>query len=980
MNPLKRIFLTLIVLLVTVCCFAENLDPSNIDAMFFHLTMNEGLPSNTIRALSQDKKGFVWIGTSRGLCRHDGHKLYVIPNTRTLSVTSLCQRGDSICIGTENGLYFYSHRTDSVSKFVCRSKDLDVTSVDVYNVAIDKSGNLWISTMSSGILRIDRKCNVKRISTPDGGRQYGYVYVDGDDDVWACSNWTKDKLLRYDRKSDKFKACHLSFADGTPGDVPYGIVLVQDEKGSMWIASWNGSVVRFDKKTLKARLMLSPEESHMNHVHSVIQLLPGYFLFGSDTGLIMYDVARHKVRFHNRFSDPANTLSDDFVYPLMIDREGGTWIGTYYGGLNYTHAMLGNFSSYYHSPYFNSVTGSVVNTFCEDKSGRLWIASDDGGLCYFKGREFFPVKLMAGGKEQKNVHALCIDGNEMYVGTYAQGLDIMNLDTKEVVAHEPTFIGEDGKSFESSAMSIYKDSKGRVWVGSFKTVSIYDRQAHRFTNKINIGATVLSILEDRHGVMWFGTDGNGLWSWNDKTKELKQHIDFGQQLDLHASVFVNSVCEDSNGKLWVGTSFGLFYRDGKTGKFVKVDLQNENVMVFGIVQDSHCLWISTTMGVCCYSLEENAVVQVFKGGGSIVSTDFLQNAMYRSSSGQINVGTSNGFLSFNPSLMNYNSVVPKVVFTELDIFNHPVRVGSDILPQRLDYMDEITLSYRETVFRVGFSAMSYLHPSDNSYTYYLEGFDEDWIDAGNSTSVTYTNLSPGTYTLHVIATNNDGVKSEEATLRIVITPPFYWNTTAQIIYLLLIIAGIVLLIRRILKRKEKQFVAKIEEVNIQKEQAIQEIHIKKEQEIQEVHIQKEREIQEINVQKELQIQEINMQKEQEVHDARIKYLTISAKDNEFLDRLENVIENNFANSDLSVDFLASELNISRSGLFAKIKDLADVTPNEMIQIIRLKHAADLLRERQYRVNEVCFMVGFNSPSYFSKCFQKQFGVTPAKFK
>ena len=158
------------------------------------------------------------------------------------------------------------------------------------------------------------------------------------------------------------------------------------------------------------------------------------------------------------------------------------------------------------------------------------------------------------------------------------------------------------------------------------------------------------------------------------------------------------------------------------------------------------------------------------------------------------------------------------------------------------------------------------------------------------------------------------------------------------------------------------------------------IYIKKEQEIQEVHIQKEREIQEINVQKEQQIQEINMQKEQEVHDARIKYLTISAKDNEFLDRLENVIENNFANSDLSVDFLASELNISRSGLFAKIKDLADVTPNEMIQIIRLKHAADLLRERQYRVNEVCFMVGFNSPSYFSKCFQKQFGVTPAKFK
>lgn len=102
-------------------------------------------------------------------------------------------------------------------------------------------------------------------------------------------------------------------------------------------------------------------------------------------------------------------------------------------------------------------------------------------------------------------------------------------------------------------------------------------------------------------------------------------------------------------------------------------------------------------------------------------------------------------------------------------------------------------------------------------------------------------------------------------------------------------------------------------------------------------------------------------------------------DSDFLSRLEKLIEDNFSNSELNVDFLAQQLGISRSGFFAKIKTLANASPNEMIQMIRLKHAARLLKQGQYRVSEVCYMVGFNSPSYFSKCFQKQFGIKPADF-
>ena len=113
---------------------------------------------------------------------------------------------------------------------------------------------------------------------------------------------------------------------------------------------------------------------------------------------------------------------------------------------------------------------------------------------------------------------------------------------------------------------------------------------------------------------------------------------------------------------------------------------------------------------------------------------------------------------------------------------------------------------------------------------------------------------------------------------------------------------------------------------------------------------------------------------------RITEIASNPTDNEFLVRMNRIIEQNYSNPDLNVNFLAEQMAISRSGLFAKTKSLADVTPNEMIQIVRLKRASQLLREADLNVSEVCYRVGFSSPSYFTKCFTKQFGVKPTEWK
>ncbi|MBO4673012.1 MAG: helix-turn-helix domain-containing protein [Bacteroidaceae bacterium] len=958
--PLRHyLFIVCWMLGVSFRLSAQENNPFNMSASFSYLTINEGLSSNTVRALMQDKKGFVWVGTSRGLNRFDGHRMVSLRKTRSISVTSMAEWGDSIWVGADNGLYLYLQRTDSIRKYPVQPQGVPSESLNVADLKIDTKGMLWMATMGQGILCLNTQTGECRaVPVPEDSKSYGCVYIDKKGVVWASSNWAASNLVRYNEEKKVFESPLPTSPKGGQERGFGGLALTEDASGKMWLGAWEGSLICFDPSNHQAEMVLTPSASQMLHIHSILPLTKTTMLIGSDKGLALVDVMTKQVHLCHRSSSLSNALSDNFVYPLMQDREGGTWIGTFYGGVNYTHPVSGNFTSYIHTDHQNSVSGNVVNHFCEDHKNRLWIASDDGGLCYYTpdNGQFTKVSLAQQGEEH-NVHALSMDGDMLYVGTYSQGMDMVDVNTM-TVTHVPRFMDEQGKYFDASSYAICCDRQHRIWVGTFHEVALFHPDTRTFSDVQPVGGPVVDILQDYTDAVWVATEGNGLWAYG-KSGKWKHYLDFeGKEKNDGALISANSLFEDGQGTLWVGMANGLFRYDREEDRFVKVSLLQEEVSVYGITAVEGHLWLTTSAGILCYSLPKQEVEQVYKGGGNIASIDFLPDAIFRGYDGKVYIGTTNGFVAFMPQYMHRNEVQPQVLFTSLEIFNRPVPVGGEILPQRLPYLDELRLSYRESVFRISFSAMSYLNPSDIAYSYYLEGFDEDWTEAGNQQSVTYTNLEPGTYTLHVKAVTNDGMQSEDATLRIVITPPFYWNTPAKMLYLLLIIAAIFFFVRHLLHKKERRHVAEIQEINVQKEH----------------------EIQEINNQKEQEIQEINIQKEQEVHDARIKFMTITDKDQAFLDKMEEVIEQNFSNADLTVDYLASELNVSRSGLFAKIKALADVTPNEMIQVIRLKHAASLLSSGNYRVNEVCYMVGFSSPSYFAKCFQKQYGCTPAKYK
>lgn len=921
--------------------------PYEVTITFSNLSKDNGLSSNTVRALLQDKKGFMWFGTSRGLNNYDGLRMSQIAGTHSMSISALAECGDTIWVGTENGLFLYSQRTNAIKRYVLAEQILSQESLEVVDLKMDHQKKLWVATQGLGILRIDPRsgaCHV--IQTPEHGTAYGHLYIDKKGNVWASSNVGKSNLIRFNASKNHFEEYPLYLKDSEIPLYLACVAMVEDMSGWMWLGGWNGELVRFDAENHRAEIMFTSAETQMRHIHSVMELKEGYLLLGSDEGLEVVDVPGMRVKRHHRGTRPMGMISDNFVYPMIQDRERGTWIGTYYGGVNYTHPTISDFTSVVEQQaqgnnVSTSVSGNVINHFCEDHRHRLWIASDDGGLCYYDSstHAFTKVRLSTNGVENNNVHALSLEGNYLYVGTDSQGLYILDMNTMEVT-HVPTINDENGAYLDVTSYAIFSDSQHRIWVGTSQEVGVFSLDTHTLGDVKKVGKPVMDIREDHVGGVWVATNGNGLWFYG-KNRKWK-HYGGGKG----AFVTAYSLCENARGELWIGMDNGLYHYLRNEDRFEKVALVTDDICVYGVMSEEDHLWLTTSAGILCYSLQQGKVTLIYKGGGNIVSTDFLPDAIFRDSDGRIYMGTSNGFITFHPQQMHQVGIKPQVVFTGMDVFNSPVAVGSEILPERLPYLKEVHLSYRENVFRVHFSAMSYIQPSDVLYSYYLEGFDET-PTSGNQASVTYTNLAPGTYTLHVRATTSYGMQSDDATLRIVITPPFYWNTPAKTFYLLIIVAIISFLIHHLLRKKE---------------------------------LKHEKEMQKLNIQKEHEIQELNTQREQEVHDARIKFITINEKDQAFLERMDEIIEQNFSNPDLSVDYIASELGVSRSGLFGKIKALADITPNEMIQIIRLKHAASLLVTGDYRVNEVCYMVGFSSPSYFAKCFQKQYGCTPAKYK
>lgn len=766
------------------------------------ITMDDGLASNAVRNIVQDRAGFVWFGTDNGLCRYDGVRMQpfrIVENGIDQYVSALCDAGDSLVVGTARGVFSFDHRTERFRRIVPEQKGT------VTHLAYDKGGNLWVATAEQGAWLLPASGGKAKHYAMDilhGG--VSSILVTDDNQIIATSHSTHPSLARLNKVNDRFELLR------TPSAADHSaLATLQTADGTVWVGTWNSGLMRLDADG-KLQQVASAAGPSFRHIHTLHAYSPDCILIGCDEGLLSFNPQTGQVgELRSRLPIPQDFR---FVYSVLRDREGGLWVGSFYGGVAYVSPTAGR---------FDGVAGGVIARFCEDSSGRVWVASDDGGLrLYSPSAKAYVGYAGPDWLRRLNAHALCMDGTDLWVGTYTAGVVALDTRTGQVRSH--TNDGSPDGLGDNSSYAIHRDRKGRIWVGTMRGVSLYDKPSGKFRRVKELPVVTIDIDDDAQGNLWFSTQGDGLHRLDAKGKwhSYKNSANPASLADNQ----VNSVCLASGGQLWVATAGGLCRYDYRRDRFERVKLDIPRPAVSSVVEEQGVLWLSTECGVVKY--EPTTGVCRFTKLDGLLSEQFQPNAGLKTSDGHVYFGTTVGFNVFSPYQVKMNSVAPPVFITSLELFNRRVEVGSGELALAPAYVPQIDLSWRDEMFSLTFASLSYCSPTENQYAYKLEGFDKEWNYVGAQQEATYTNIPAGTYTFRVKATNNDGLWSDgEATVKIVVHPPFWWSLPAKILYVALALSLLYYYVHIRLRRAERRHRREMEKLRDEKEREVREARL-----------------------------------------------------------------------------------------------------------------------------------------------------------
>lgn len=369
----------------------------------------------------------------------------------------------------------------------------------------------------------------------------------------------------------------------------------------------------------------------------------------------------------------------------------------------------------------------------------------------------------------------------LWIGYWEGGLDYYDPNTGKFKhykhdPHNPRSISD------NRVLYIFEDSNENIWAGTWDeginrynpTTDDFTRYLHNPEDPNSLGSKhfISHIMEDYTGHLWISMGAGGLDRLNPET-EIFTHYDFGNTSIL-------SAFEDTQKRLWIGTSGDGLYLFDRNTKEVKIYNRKDGLpdeTINGILEDDEQnLWLSTFNGISRFNIERKNFKNYTVEDG-LQDKHFVRRSSLKLSSGEMLFGGIVGFNLFNPQDIPENLTVPPVYITSFKLFNKPMKTGKDeVLKQNILLTDEIELLYSQNFISLEFLALNYTQQDKSKYKYIMEGFQKEWVDAGDERKVSYTNLNPGEYTFKVIGSNNDNIWNKEgAKIKIIVVPP-YWQT------------------------------------------------------------------------------------------------------------------------------------------------------------------------------------------------------------
>lgn len=792
-------------LAVVLCCCFQSVAQQ---LLFRNYTVAEGLPSSTVRAITQDRQGYLWFGTKNGLSRFDGYQFknfqFAYDDPQSLGnnfihcVTVIDSA--SIWVGTEKGIYKLDLKTEKFSRFEL------VKEGSVYDILPAPDGWIWISTRFNGMFRYHPESKKLENFISDGsnstinGTTFSKLTVDQQGNIWIGT--AGHGLTIYHSKTGRFSSIRAG-ENGLSSDYINSVSTGTD--GTIWVGTMNGGLCRWEKEQGKFKVYKKdggPHSIQDNIVRSVTELSNERILIGTEKGLNLLDLKTDQMTGYSNNSVDPFSISDNSVYTIFTDRSGTVWVGTFFGGVNYFRENGSAFELFYPNGNAWSLKGRAVSCFLEDRPGWYWVGTEDAGLFMYEvatGRfRQYPFLTEQQPLSYHNIHSLLKDqeGN-IWIGIYAGGVNVLNPKTGQVrkFKQEP---GNEYSLNSNNVFSLSQDREGTIWVGTDLGLDRYDAVSNRFVRMQYPGvknSIIYDVYEDVNKTLWIATYNHGLCTYSKKTGKWTQ-LTAEANSGMLASNKLTSLLDDNNGNLWIGSDGGGLHKYNFQTKKMTIYNQKSGLngnLIFGIRQDdSGLIWVTTNNGI--YSLDPvTEKLRHFTRQDNLQSQQFNYKAFYKGTDGKLMAGGIKGFNTFYPEQLKQSLTSTQVSFTNFQLFNKtivPAQEGSP-LKNSIQFTKELNLAYDQSVISVEYAAVNSGSSEKISYAYRMDGFDKDWNYVLDQRKATYTNLSPGTYYFRVKATTEEGNwEVAESVLKLVIHPPFYRTTLAYLIYLLLAIAAV----------------------------------------------------------------------------------------------------------------------------------------------------------------------------------------------
>lgn len=837
------------VFITFILCFF-NISPQYSQSGFANMEFQNvqgAISQRPITAITQDKDGFIWIGTQgAGLFRYDGISFefftHNVGNNKSINsnhVSALyVDSSGGLWVGTDAGLCFFNNETNDFE----RIKGGNGVGFDFIHISCiaEFDGKLLIGTFEEGVKRVDLKKPQWFDSTFDGGALLGKLINDIKFSAKGNAYIATNQGLKLIENNNFSKAVDVKVSNEEVDS--YVTRLFIDTQEQLWVGTIKRGLFKGDLK--KALPVFRPVQKVEKRILSITGGLGNVFVGIENDGLLALDSNGNIEKWYRADSMNPKSIASDSVWSIFLGYEGRLWLGYYNDGVSVFDKNHNKFQSLVRHPLLEKgIQSNDLKGFAKSEDGKLWIAVSDGiDILDTNNNTIEHVNSnfnssYSGLKKGIYIEDIFIDSKEnVWIATWGDGIFYLKKGAKRFINY--TKVSTDN-GLETDKIRCFSESvDGNIWIGSFlHGVHLYGVEKQNFSRIDNESFTrtgllykdVKDVFADSYGDIWIGTTKGLFKVVLEDSKFVVEDLsnEISASFGGHPSAKqILSINQTQDGRVWFCTNGGgLFYFSKEENKFHRLQLKDFNQSFVNAVIEprKNELWVCGKLGVFKINLE-NAEVVNFTTDDGLLNNHFKDGAVILDNKNRLYFGTNRGLNFIDPQAIDYNENKARPYFRALKVFNKDLKISKQEgdLQKVIDKTEIVTLNHKQSVFTIDYGAISYTRPEKNKFAYYLEGFEKDWNYVGNKTSTTYTNLSPGEYTFKLKVANNDNIWNKQVkTLKIKVLPPWWKTTIAYLLYGLSLMAIMVVIIYFSLRRVNERNTMRLERMKRKQEDELQ---------------------------------------------------------------------------------------------------------------------------------------------------------------